>query len=104
MDTRRLAGAIQSLIVSEVDPATEAPEGWLWPGIYWIQPTECRWRQWNGTSWSDVGITFTSIEVGNIEITSTLEVQGGPGITREVAIGSTTLKFSNGVLVEVEVE
>ena len=82
VDSNRLAGMVQSVIVSEEDLSSNAPTGWFWVGLHWFKPTTGVWKKWNGTAW---------------------EVVSAPveGVSEEIPLEKVkTLVFKDGILVK----
>jgi hypothetical protein len=95
MDLNRLAGCIQSVIISEVEPDDNIPEGWLWPGLFWFNASTGIWYKWNGSAWEQAYNPFH-----NANFTGTLSADGQEGVSGTKVTPIGTLTFTKGLLTD----
>lgn len=95
MDLTRLSGAVHSVIVSDTDPSVDAPDGWLWSGLYWFEPDERIWRKWNGSGWDEI---ISPLNTGDTNFTGDVAADGDLGITGSKTVGGFKITFKKGLL------
>jgi len=86
------------VIISESSPSL--PLNWE-PYLLWLQPTTGKWYKWNGSSWIAISAPLMAIpeNLGNVNFTGTVKVDGDQGLTGQRTIQGYTLTFKKGLLV-----
>jgi len=98
-------GAFQTLLISDTDPAVDAPPGWLRDGMEWLNTSDhCLYRR-SGSGWTKIiDVSDHPHEsLGDVDFTGYIKVGGAAGISGSRLIpGVGTLTFTNGILTNFE--